>query len=351
MSTQSLARLAPRTPRGRVLTLGTELRGGVSILVILALVIAVSAQAAAEVVVARALGELDPPDEKPLPPIDGIIPADANDAARLRGIVFTLRDWADSATKTSKSGLEVVGALIPDAAAYRIARRYIEARKAGGGHEAAVDEVAKNAREDKELHGRALVRIELSNPGFELPRERRRLFTVEKSLDRESIIVLTPKDRRIPVKLAEYPKGMRVTELRIQKFWTTSDGSTRRPPKRGDPDAKDPRALGRESLRSKPFKAGLIEDKPAAIELLVAPKPIVDLDSLSIVLEKWKRYEGPFKDDVLDLNDNRPWDEIPDFRFELHWPVGHIEVRPQLRVLVEEVAKKAAEQGGGEKAK
>lgn len=277
----------------------------------------------------------------PLEPVEGITPENQEDEARLRGIHFALLDWEDAASKVSRHGLEVEVALVPDLLAARAGAAYLAARREGLSHELAVAQVGKSWDDWKRFDGVPAFRFHLSNPGHVRPRERRRIFTLEKNLARDGVLLRDARGRRLRTELAERPAGLAVRELRVKKFWRTKDGATRRAPPKKGPDADNPAALGREPIISKPFRAALVESDPVGYDLLISPRDAGRSEAFTVTLEHWKRYEGPFAEDLLDLNEDRAWDEIEAIQFRVDPPAGRLEVRPQLRALVGELRTRA----------
>jgi len=281
---------------------------------------------------------------EPLPPIeavDGIKPETHDDEARLRGIRFALLDWEDGSSKMSRAGLDVEVRLVPDLLASRVAKAYFAARRDGKTHAQALGAVAASWKDWKKLDGRPALEVRLANPGYRRPRDERRIFTFEKNLTRDGVLVRNARGSRIRADLASEPVGLAVRELRVKKFWRTKDGATRRTPAAGA-NAGDPAAIGREAVISKPFRAAIIEEKPAEFDIIIDSREAERNEVFTFALRSWKSYEGPFTDDLIDLNQDRAWEEIPAIELRVDPPAGRLEVRPELRALVEE-ARKAAE--------
>lgn len=265
-----------------------------------------------------------------------------DDARRLDGIRLRLRDWSKSTARISHEGLRLEGSLLPDALVYKTATTYLALREGGLDHAAAIAHLARSLPRWKRYTGRALVLVGMKNEKFELGKKNRRVYTFErnKKLDRDGIWLLDARKRRLPFQLAGKPAGIRVTKLRVKKFWRTRDGLTRRPRQSGE----DPPGIGRGEFISKPFHSAVIEDTPVEIELLLNQKLLGKKGSRSctVQLRHWKRYEGPFDGDILDLNEKRPWKAINELQIVVQLPASGRRVSRQLRELLEEVQRHSA---------
>ena len=262
-------------------------------------------------------------------------PRAVDDEERLAALRFQIEDWRSGALETRHHSLTLETTVLPDAVAFHVVSEYLAHRKTGKDHDAAVALVAEKLPRWKRFEKRALVRLVLTNDRHELSRKNhRRVFTLEKNLEKTGIALRSGK-KRLPTKLAGKPSALRLTKLRKKKFWTTRDGATGR----GGAKDKDAGSVGRVPLLSKPFAALVLEKDPATIDLIVRPR---DLErsrgrKLHLSLERWKRYEGPFKDDVLDLNDHRPWDELEELTAPIRLPAGRFGLRDSTHTLVDEV--------------
>ena len=127
----------------------------------------------------------------------------------------------------------------------------------------------------------------------------------------------------------------------MKKFWQTGDGITRlvRPGTR-DELLRNPGSIGRKAKLSKPFKAWVLEDGPAELEVLVKQSQIAGSKSRTfrVSLAGWKRYEGPWADDLLDLNENRSWQELTSLTLDIRLPPGGLAVSPALQALLKEAS-------------
>ena len=214
--------------------------------------------------------------------------------------------------------------------------RDLSRREAGEEHQAAVQGISSLLPGWKRREGMAAVLLKIVNLE---PRPRRagvfpfhRLYTIQKAFAGEAVVLTGAQKKPLATKLADPPRNLRALQLRVKKFWTTGDGTTRR--RAYDPD--DPLSIGRKPKLSRPFSALLIEEKPVEAELLLKPKPRKDpLPHLS--LQELKRYEGPFEDGLLDLNRGRRWDPIPPLELELRAPAGGLVTPPAVLELAGEV--------------
>jgi hypothetical protein len=86
----------------------------------------------------------------------------------------------------------------------------------------------------------------------------------------------------------------------------------------------------------------VIEEKPVEAELLIKQsKSAKDLPR-SVSLGEFKRFEGPFQDDTIDRNQNRPWDPIGTITVELRPPAPGQDPPSALGRLVREIRETAA---------
>ncbi len=231
-----------------------------------------------------------------------------------------LRDIeSEPATTAHSTGLKLSAAFLPDARTFRIVKEFVARREKGEEHEEAVSGVAGLLSSLKQREGMAgiLVRIENASTGVAASNTgtapNRQIFTLQKEFVGEGLSLLAPDGKPIPARLAEKPKNLRSTQLRIKKFWVSADGATRR--QKYDP--ADPASVGRKPKLSKPFPAIVMEEKPVEAELLFKMKTLKDAIP-RIGLANLKSYLGPFQDDQLDLNLGRRWD-----------PVEPLEVQPK----------------------
>ncbi|MGH9360545.1 MAG: hypothetical protein ACRD2T_01405 [Thermoanaerobaculia bacterium] len=261
-------------------------------------------------------------------------------------VAVYVQDLEEGKAAGSGDGLKVAAVFAPDAFAYKVAREYLKRRRGGEDHAVAVAGAAGLAQEWKKHQGMAavVVKIENSNPR---PAGRtvqgvakRRIYTLEQPLAGQGLSLIGPREKPIAVKLAEPPANLRAAQLRVKKFWTTADGQGRR----GAYDPDDPSSIGRKPLLSKPFPGLLLEEKPAEVELLCRALPPRSpredgggAAAMRLVLREWKRYEGPFEGDQLDLNGGRRWEAIEPIGLDLRVPPGGLETPRAVAQLVAEV--------------
>jgi hypothetical protein len=274
---------------------------------------------------------------------------DEEDAGRLKALVLRREAWENSATLVSPRGLQITGMIVPDALSYKALVAYLERREKGDGHAAAVSRVAALLPRWKRFEKTSLLAIKLSNMKHKLSDAEHRIFTLERPLAEESVVLQDARQRRLRLALAANPENLRLASLRVKKFWTTRDGATRRVRPPGDPGRLDPASIGREAMVSKLFPALLLEEKPAQVELLLRRQ---DLEKAAagfrLSFLQWKRYEGPFEKNTLDLNQNRVWDEVPDLEMQLELPPAGFTVSPEVEELMAEIrAGKAASKTRG----
>jgi len=280
------------------------------------------------------------------PPPPGGAPGPADENPRVRELVAShLNDLEGAAMTATAGGLKVKAFIVPDALAYRICQEYLKRRDGGEDHAAAVKGTAPFLAPWKRCQGMAAVRVRMEDasparaaatpPTVVTPR--RRLFTLQKSFDKDALAIFSGKTR-LPVRLAGPPRNMRQAQLRTKKFWKMAEGPGRQ--KRGDPG--DPNTYGREPVLSKPFPALLIEGLPAIAEALFKAKGERGLPT-SLTLSGFKKYEGPFADDILDLNQGRStWVDVEAISVDLRPPPGGLEIPRAVVDLIEEVRVAAA---------
>ncbi|MBN1443642.1 MAG: hypothetical protein JXA90_13110 [Planctomycetes bacterium] len=269
-----------------------------------------------------------------------IRPAGPEDGRRIEALLLRLSEWESTAVERTAAGLKVRALIVPDAFAYRVAKAYFERRGQGDTHTRALAMVARNLPGWKRFEKQSLLAIELENPTPKLGGDDRRVFTLEAKNAAKQVELTDAKRRKLLLRFAEKPKGLRQASLSIQKFWVTSDGATTRRPR----FPGDPASVGREPLVSKPFAALVLEEKPARLDLLVSRRTLERTGSreFRVAISQWKKYEGPFEKDRLDLNLGRSWDEVKDLDLQVSLPPAGLATSPELQELVEE-ARAAAE--------
>ncbi len=267
-------------------------------------------------------------------PIDKLSPEKILEVAKVY-----LRDLESEPASTAHStGLKLSAAFLPDARAYRIVKEYVARRDKGEKHLEAVSGVAGLLSSLKQREGMAgvLVKIENGSPSTAVANTgappNRQIYTLQKEFVGEGLSLMNPEGKPIAARLAERPKNLRSTQLRIKKFWVTSDGATRR--QRYDP--ADPASIGRKPKLSKPFPSIVIEEKPVEAELLFKMRPQKD-PIPRVNLANLKGYLGPFQDDQLDLNLGRRWDPVDPLEVQPKAPPGGMAPPGAVSQLLEEV--------------
>ena len=66
--------------------------------------------------------------------------------------------------------------------------------------------------------------------------------------------------------------------------------------------------------------------------------PVTMRLTFRVTLAGWKRYEGPWADGLLDLNENRSWQELTNLTLEIRLPPGGLAVSPALQALLKEAS-------------
>lgn len=263
------------------------------------------------------------------------------DLARIQKIRLRLADWEKSAAALSLHGLDIKGFLAPDAIAYKAASTYLRLRKSSLPHEEAIRRLASSLPRWKRYEGQGLFLLRIANPLYQQGKKQHRIFTQSKGLGHETLQLRDARNRRLKGKLAGLPANLRLAALRVKKFWQTGDGVTRlvRPGTR-DELLRNPGSIGRKAKLSKPFKAWVLEDGPAELEVLVKQSQIAGSKSRTfrVTLAGWKRYEGPWADGLLDLNENRSWQELTNLTLEIRLPPGGLAVSPALQALLKEAS-------------
>lgn len=258
--------------------------------------------------------------------------ASDDDAKTLRIVEVFVRDHQKSRDATVESGLAIGATWIPDRRALEVASGYQEARGEGLGHEEAIEKTAARLVKSGLTRPVSAVRIELRNTkhsGDVLADTT--IFTLAGKLPGKSLRVLLhekPRSRRgkpLPVQIDGRPENIRIASLRIQKFYRLS--------KTGRPGTNR-----REPVLSKPFSVGVVEGKPARFELrFTPPERLPEKARLRLYLGGIKTYTGPFRRDILDLNEGRKYEEISPVFLGLRSPPAGREPPPALRRLVEQV--------------
>ena len=261
----------------------------------------------------------------------------------LEAVSIYLRDIEGTLVETSDAGVKLSAHFAPDAQAWSVVSRYVTLRKEKKAHAAAVEAIAADGEGIRKREGVAAVLLHLEKVR-EKPRNfvpgdvgKRLIFTVDKPLapgkgqSAAGAVAMTASDGKAITAWQLAPtENLREAKLRVKKFWKTADGKGRK----GAYDPNDPDSVGREPLLSKPIVALVLEEKAASAEVLLklrGKKPP------SLELRELKRYEGPFVDDQIDLNQGRTWEALKPLRLELREPPGGLEVPQTVRDLVLEV--------------
>ena len=264
-----------------------------------------------------------------------------NEDPAVRRLALRLADWEKAEGRMTVDGLTARAFIAPDALAYRIASTYVRLRRGGMMHGPAITRLRASLPRWKRYDGRSLLRVSLHNSKFEIGKKDRRVYTQTRNLTRDAIVVRAGKKTRLGTKLGGSPANLRVASLRVKKFWTTADGFTRRftPRRERGRLVRDPASIGRKAVLSRPVKALVLEDKPAEVELLLTRKHLEKRGRTAVGLELhgWKTYEGPWKGDVIDLNERREWKELGTFALKVPLPPGGLVVSPEIRAIVEQV--------------
>ena len=268
-------------------------------------------------------------------------PLKAVDLARVEQLRLRLADWEKSAGILSLNGLDFTGFLAPDAMAYKAATAYLRLRASQLTHKQAIDKIAVSLPRWKRYEGQSLFLLKIANPLFKQGKQKNRVYTQSKGLGAETLVIRDAKNRRLKGKLAGLPANLRLANLRLKKFWQTGDGITRlvRPGSR-EGLLRNPGSIGRKAKLSRPFKAWVLEKGPAEFEVLVRRTQVEASRSRTFKLsfENWKIYEGPWDDDILDLNENRPWKALAGMTLQVRLPPGGLAVSPALQAILDEAA-------------
>lgn len=265
-------------------------------------------------------------------------PADAgdlDDPEKLRQAVAAhVSDIEGVAATANGGGLKVDAFVVPDALAYRIAKEYLKRRDDGANHGIAVQGTATALKDLKRLEGLVEVfvkieSLEASPTPFARGGASRRIFTFEGNFEKTALALSNGAGKAIRLRFAKPPANLRAAQLRVQKFWKVSEKrSVRRYP--GAPSS------GWEPVIGKPIPAFVIEGKPVEAELLFKVREQKDMPK-SLKVSGFKRYEGTFQDDILDLNYGRTWDPIPAIDAALQPPPAGLQIPPAVARLVREV--------------
>ena len=280
-------------------------------------------------------------DPKAAPGKKAVEQQGAADKARIEQIRLRLADWEKSGGALSRHGLDLTGFLAPDALAYKAATTYLRLRTSQLTHKQAIAKIALSLPRWKRYEGQSLFLLKIANPLYKQGKQKNRIYTQSRGLGAETLIIRDAKKRRLKGKLAGLPANLRIASLRLKKFWQTGDGITRlvRPGSR-EGLLRNPGSIGRKAKLSKPFKAWVLEKGPAELEVLVKRATVEGSKSrlFRLSFESWKTYEGPWEEDLLDLNENRSWKELESLPLEIRLPPGGLSVSPALQALIDEAA-------------
>ena len=272
-----------------------------------------------------------PPESTAKTPID----ADEEDARFLERLETAVSELEETARAMKVEGLEVRAFLAPDALAYKSARTYLDLRAKGRDDAAARQVVRKAIPRWKRYQKAALFVVRLENLGSRptrtflkpgeprarrplRPGQSRQVFTLADSLDKKGLRVLDNRNRRVKTRLAGKPANLRTTKLTVHKFWVRGSGGVRKP------------------KRSKPLTALVLEEETGVVELVT---PRVGLEKrratgFRIELHGWKRYRGPFEQDVIDLNRGGRWDQLEHLEVDVELPASGLHTSAALRDLL-----------------
>ncbi len=253
-----------------------------------------------------------------------------SDERRLKRLEVYLRELETARNRTTRTGLEVSAALMPDAFAHRVCSAYLEHRKEGRLHSDAIDRLSRESREWKSLRGRPMVRVFLKNTEWGASDARRRLFTIGESLPGR-VIGLRVDGKSARLAFVAEPENLRLAKVRVKKFYTVTSRRRVTP----DPDNSVP--PGFKPRLSKPIPVYALEKKPARLDLVARTKGDTKRTRVELLLTRVKQYLGPFRRDQIDLNSGRRWEEIDPVRLELTLPPSGAALPEPLREIIAEI--------------
>ena len=269
---------------------------------------------------------------------------DDPDLARIRVFVDDLKKPRNT---RKEQGLVVSTAFIPDLLAFEVGRRYVDARDAGLGEREAIDRVIDEMkkRKGKDLAKRSGLRIRLENHDYDLAgaeREHVRIFTYQGKFPGGGVRFVglsrrSTESRKVgrPLRgsLLEKPRNFRSAKVRVKKFWKLRKRGAR--PRRIDPS--DPDSRFKDPILSDPIAVRLIEKKPVEFTLKVS-KPAADkYTRFELRIKGLKKFEGPFRGDLIDLNAERRWDPIKPLVLPVELPPAGREVPDALLLLTRRI--------------
>lgn len=291
-------------------------------------------------------GEEPAPGEKPVPgdePAPGEKRKDDPALARMRTFVSDLQKVRN---RQSEQGLGLAATLIPDLFAFEVGRRYLKARDEGLDEVDAEDRVISELKDCGKLDKRSGLRLTISNAGHELPGGAVRIFTLQGKFPGEALRLLglskrSTEERKIgrplPALLMEKPSNLRRARVRIKKFWKLRKRGS---PPRGDPDPADPQSRFKDPILSDPFPVLLVEEKPVELTLVVSKATAAKYEHFELVVAEFKKYEGPFRKNLIDLNGGRTWKSIRSILVPVDLPPEGHEVPEDLEILAKRIRRK-----------
>lgn len=242
-----------------------------------------------------------------------------DDGQRLARIKVFVTDLEQPRSTYRQMDLRVVARIVPDALAYHVAKLYLGARQEGRNHEEAIEAARAGIGDWKRLKERAALFLTIENPDFKISDDERRIFTTTEKLPGRAIVLRGRGKQAIPLAFAEKPDNLRPASVRIKKFWKVrSRESIKRIGRQPRPRPNDP--PGFVPVFSKPIRVALLEEGPARCELLFPAREMKTTAVFAVTIQKFKKYEGPFQKDDLDLNAGRRWEEISPITLKVGLP-------------------------------
>lgn len=263
-------------------------------------------------------------------------PEDAGDERNVALIRVFVKDHEKPRNVYSESGLKIGATILPDPFAYRAGKLYLAERDAGRSHADAIEKAAEKLKQAKQTIDLAGLRLLIENPEYKVSDKHRRIYTIQEKIPGK-VLTLLAGGKSVELRLADKPANLREANVRIKKFWKLKDGRRKRL-RIGDPDP-DPIPVGPkppnfEPILSKPMSAFVIEKDAVEVHAFFAPKALESAKTFEFRLAAVKKFEGPFEDDLVDLNDGRRWDPIEPITLKLDLPPGGTDVpQPLLDVL------------------
>ncbi len=239
--------------------------------------------------------------------------APPRDAAPIAEYLKRIEKGAAEATANS---LRARAVYLDDPESYAIARVYLDQRLDGASHDRAISRTRARFRRAKFDRRNAGVYLRLDNTARRSG-PRTTLFTLEKKRLPDGLVELRGGSRQLRLKTPITPAGFRAGKLRIARFYYA--GRRERKP-----------IIGR------PFSALVFAEKTAHLHLSFERKQLKDLDALTLDVSGLKVYRGPFRSNILDLN-NGSHTELEPIELELALPEDDVAVPDLLRTIVRAV--------------